>query len=392
MSFAINGKFTAQRITGVQRVAYELTRAMQAADVPADELEVVVPQNATDPGLSLKRKRLCAWLKGNLWEQIALPMATSHQTLVSLCNSGPLLKRKQVVMIHDMAVYDVPQAFSKKFRFCYRMKYWILHRQAKVILTVSAFSKSRICHHLGIDETRVSVIHNGADHLDRVVSDPGILARLNLTKGSYCIIVGSLDPRKNLQRVLDAVEQLGDLSDTKFVIAGGANPRVFDSKHIAKKTESDRIVWAGFVSDGELKALYGDAACLVFPSLYEGFGLPPIEAMYCGCPVIVSNEPSLIEVCGDAALYCDARSSDDIAAKISLMMSDNELQQRFREKGLRHAQQYRWDRAASKLLQVLYGEAYARTPRPAVRPSAGTSPALFAGAASAGDTNLSKKH
>src|SRR5260370_40980688 len=112
MSFAINGKFTAQRITGVQRVAYELTRAMQAADVPADELEVVVPQNATDPGLSLKRKRLCAWLKGNLWEQIALPMATSHQTLVSLCNSGPLLKRKQGVLIHDMAAYDVPQPFS----------------------------------------------------------------------------------------------------------------------------------------------------------------------------------------------------------------------------------------------------------------------------------------
>jgi glycosyltransferase involved in cell wall biosynthesis len=370
VTFAINGKFTSQRITGVQRVAYELTRAIQAGESPADELEVVVPQNAAGAGNSLKRKRLCGWLKGNLWEQIALPMATTGQTLISLCNTGPLVKRSQIVMLHDMAIYDVPEAFSKKFRFWYRFKFAILHRQAQVVLTVSAFSKERICHHLGIDEARVAVIHNGADHLDRVVSDPSVLDRLKLTRGSYCVVVGSLDPRKNLQRVLDAVKQLGHLRDIKFVIVGGANPRIFDSKHVAKQPDSDQVVWAGFVSDGELKALYGDAACLVFPSLYEGFGLPPLEAMYCGCPAIVSNEASLPEVCGDAAMYCNARSVDDIAAKISLMMSDEKLRRRYSEIGLRHVQQFRWDRSASKLLQVLYGERYAKTAQHALPSSA----------------------
>ena len=371
MKFAINGKFTAQRITGVQRVAYELTRAVQAAgELPPDELEIVVPQDAAGPGLLLKSERRCGWLKGNLWEQIALPLATTSQTLISLCNTGPLLKRKQVVMVHDMAVYDVPHAFSKKFRLWYRFKFSVLHRQAQVILTVSAFSKARICYHLGIDESRVMVIHNGADHLDRVVDEPAVLDRLKLAPGSYCVIVGSLDPRKNLQRVLDAVEQLGHLRDIKFVIVGGANPRIFDSRHVAKQPVSDQVIWAGFISDGELKALYGNAACLIFPSLYEGFGLPPLEAMYCGCPVIVSNEASLPEVCGDAAMYCDARSVDDIAAKISLMMSDPELRQRHREMGLRHVQQFRWDRAASKLMQVLYGESYAKAPRLAMPSSA----------------------
>ncbi len=370
MKFAINGKFTAQRITGVQRVAYELTRALQAGDLPANELEVVVPSDAAGPGLALKRTRMCSWLKGNLWEQITLPLATARQTLVSLCNTGPLFKSNQIVMLHDMAVYDVPYAFSKKFRLWYKLKFSILHRQSSVILTVSAFSKARICHHLGIDEARVAVIPNGADHLDRVVSDPAILPRLGLTKGLYCVIVGSLDSRKNLQRVLDALPQLDRFRHIKFVVVGGANTRVFGSKQVEQE-QSDQVVWAGFVSDGELKALYRDASCLVFPSLYEGFGLPPLEAMYCGCPVIVSNEASLPEVCGDAAMYCDATSVDDIAAKISLMLGDEELQQRYREMGLRHAQQFRWDRAASKLLRVLYGEAYAKAPQLAERPATG---------------------
>jgi glycosyltransferase involved in cell wall biosynthesis len=363
VKFAINGKFTAQRITGVQRVAYEMTRAVQSAGyLSPDQLEIVAPQNATSPGLLFKNERRCGWFKGNLWEQISLPLATTGKTLISLCNTGPVLKRNQIVMVYDMAVYDVPHAFSKKFRLWYQFKFSVLGRQARVILTSSAFSKARICHHLHIDESRVEVIHLGADHFDRVVEDSAALERLKLTRGGYCVVVGSLDPRKNLQRLLDAVERLGHLRDIKFVIVGGANPRIFDSKKVAKQPVSDQVIYAGFVSDGELKALYRDAACLIFPSLYEGFGLPPLEAMSCGCPVLASDATSLPEVCGDAAMYCDARSVDDIAAKISLMMSDPELRQSLREKGLRHAQQFRWDLAASKLMKVLNGERQAKEP------------------------------
>lgn len=357
MGFAINGKFTAQRITGVQRVAYELTRAVQAGDPSGGDLTVVMPRNAEEPGASLKRKRRCNWLKGNLWEQIALPLATSGETLISLCNSSPLFKGSQIVMVHDMAIYDVPHAFSKKFRLWYRLVFSMLHRNARVILTVSAFSKARICHHLNVDESRVSVVRPGVDHLDRVVSDPAILTRLLLEKGKYCLIVGSLDPRKNLQRVLEAVNHLAHLPDVRFVVVGGKNLRVFDSSLIAGETGSSQVVWAGFVSDGELKALYESAATLVFPSLYEGFGLPPLEAMYCGCPVIVSREASLPEACGDAALYCDAASADDIAQKIAQMLGDENLRTHYREAGLQHARQYRWDRAARDLMDILNGDA-----------------------------------
>ncbi|RKE37018.1 glycosyltransferase involved in cell wall biosynthesis [Paraburkholderia sp. BL23I1N1] len=360
MSFAINGKFTSQAVTGVQRVAYELTRAMQMSATPGGELDVFVPQNVVEPGTSLKRKRCFPWLRGTLWEQITLPIAARGMTLLNLCNTNPLFKRGQVVMVHDMAIYDVPQGFSRKFRLWYRVCFAMLRRTEPMILTVSAHSKMRICHHLKVDESRVTVITPGADHLDRVISNPAVMRRLNLVKDAYCVVVGSLDPRKNLQRVLDATDRLGHLKDVKFVIVGGRNQCIFNSEEMELRTHSNQIVWAGFVSDGELKSLYENAACLVFPSLYEGFGLPPLEAMYCGCPVIASSRTSIPEACGDAAMYCDATSADDIAAKISRMMADAELRQRYRTIGVAHAREFRWEYSASKVLQVLYGHAGGR--------------------------------
>lgn len=356
MAFAVNGKFTSQPITGVQRVAYELTRAMQMHAIPGDELEVFVPENATEPGTLLKRQRRFPWLRGTLWEQITLPIAARSMTLVNLCNTNPIIKRRQVVMVHDMAVYDVPRAFSRKFLLWYRLCFSILPRMEPTILTVSTFSKKRICHHMKIPESRIAVVTPGADHLDRVVSNPAIAERLYLVKDAYCVIVGSLDPRKNLQCALEAIDRLEHLPHVKFVIVGGRNPRVFNSEHGERTEHSKRVLWAGFVSDGELKALYENAGCLVFPSLYEGFGLPPLEAMYCGCPVIASSRTSIPEACGDAAMYCDATSADDIAEKVSLMMTDDWLRQRYRAKGLAHAREYRWEHSAQKLLDILYGQ------------------------------------
>lgn len=365
MAFAINGKFTSQPVTGVQRVAYELTRAMQMDAKLGDEVEVFVPQNAIEPGALLKHQRRFPWLRGTLWEQITLPIATRGMTLLNLCNTNPLFKRGQVVMVHDMSIYDVPHGFSRKFRLWYRICFAMLQRMQPVVLTVSSYSKSRICHHMKIDESRVSVIHPGADHLDRVVPNPAILSRLALEKDAYCVIVGSLDPRKNLQRVLEAVDKLGHLAELKFVVVGGKNPRIFQSESAEKienAAHSKQVVWAGFVSDGELKALYENAGCLVFPSLYEGFGLPPLEAMYCGCPVIASSRTSIPEACGDAAMYCDATSADDIAEKISRMMNDAELRHRHRTMGLLHAREFRWEYSAQKVLEILYGTTGDRLP------------------------------
>lgn len=371
MAFAINGKFTSQPVTGVQRVAYELTRAMQMRVSPGDELEVFVPRNTVEPGALLKWQRCFPWLRGTLWEQITLPIAARGVTLLNLCNTNPVFKRRQVVMVHDMAVYDVPRGFSKKFVLWYRICFFWLPRMEPMILTVSRFSRSRICHHLKIDGSRVAVVRPGADHLDRVISDHAITARLNLVRDAYCVVVGSLDPRKNLQCVLEAIDKLGHLGEVKFVVVGGKNARVFNSELAARTSHSKQVIWAGFVSDGELKALYENAGCLIFPSLYEGFGLPPLEAMYCGCPVIASSRTSIPEVCGEAAMYCDATSADDIAGKITRMMTDEGLRRHYRAIGLVRAREFRWDNMAQTVLEILQNRTGERLPGLTASASAG---------------------
>ena len=357
MGFVINGKFTAQRITGVQRVASELTRALTERALRHGNLALVVPRNARPAQSVLECRRVSDGvmgnLTGNLWEQIALPLSTRTETLVSLCNTGPLFKRRHVVMIHDMAIYDTAAAFTRKFRLWYRLVFSLLRRNSLHLLTVSEFSRQRMVHHLRVPASRISVIRPAVDHLEHIVSDDGVLARHALLPQRYCLMVGSLDPRKNLTRCIAAIERLACPPDFKFVLAGGSNTRVFDAVAGSQSPPSRQVIRTGFVTDGELKALYENATCFVFPSLYEGFGLPPLEAMYCGCPVITSRQASLPEVCGDAALYCDAASVDDIAQKIEQMLASPELRERCRQRGLKRARAHGWRDAADQLSDAL---------------------------------------
>ncbi|MFP3565393.1 glycosyltransferase family 4 protein [Paraburkholderia sp. SIMBA_030] len=351
--FAINGKFASQRITGVQRVGYELAMAFQRLFPEDTDLPLLLPVDArTDVELP-KAKRVGHLLKGSLWEQFALPFATGGRTLLSLCNMGPLLARRQVVMVHDVAVYDLPENYSWKFRLWYRFAFSILKHSASHIVTVSEFSKKRIMARLGIDESRVSVVWNGVDHFEKIAVDKSILSRLNLRHDGYVLAVGNLSVGKNLARVLRAIEQLSERHDWKFVVAGGCDLRIFNPKAKAGYDLSENIIAAGFVSDGELRALYENAACFVFPSLYEGFGLPPLEAMLCGCPVVASREASLPEICGDAAVYCNAHSVEDIADKVEQLMGDASLREACRARGREHARHFRWERSARQLLDVL---------------------------------------
>ena len=156
------------------------------------------------------------------------------------------------------------------------------------------------------------------------------------------LAVSTANPRKNFAAVARAIELVGD-AGFDFVVAGGADPRVFSGAGVRLPAFVKRV---GYVTDAELRALYENAACFVYPSLYEGFGLPPLEAMACGCAVLVSDAASLPEVCGDAAVYCDPRSPEDIAGKLAAIMADADRRRTFAERGRRHAAQFSWRRAA----------------------------------------------
>ncbi|WP_053060251.1 glycosyltransferase family 4 protein [Burkholderia contaminans] len=356
---AINGKFTAQRMTGVQRVAYELTAEL-ARIASADEAPSLVVPSDHDPAAMPggARSQTSGRRHGTLWEQWTLPRTTRGRTLLSLCNIGPLVKRDQLLMIHDAAIFDLPAGYSMAFRLWYRFAFSIMKRRARHIVTVSHFSRARLAARLGVPPARLSVVPGAVDHIDRIDADHGVLSRLNLETDRYVLFVGSLAPGKNLVRALAAVALMRESHPTlRFVIAGGANAKIFGARAAGLREDDPYVTWAGYVTDGELKALYEHAGCFVFPSLYEGFGLPPLEAMRCGCPVIVSHEGALPEVCGGAALFCDAYSPPDIAAAIARVMDDPELRARLRTLGREHAQRYSWQRSARMLIDIVRADA-----------------------------------
>jgi glycosyltransferase involved in cell wall biosynthesis len=169
----------------------------------------------------------------------------------------------------------------------------------------------------------MTVVPPGCDHLLKTPPSPDILNRFDLEPGQYILGVSSQSPVKNFDGLARAWELLGR-GELKLAIAGKANSRVFGN---GTSLRDGHTVWLGYVSDGELRALYEKAAVFVYPSFYEGFGIPPVEAMTCGCPVLVARSSALPESCGDAALYCDPSSPADIAKKIASLLDNPKLAQ-----------------------------------------------------------------
>jgi glycosyltransferase involved in cell wall biosynthesis len=221
-------------------------------------------------------------------------------------------------------------------------------RRAGIVATVSKFSASELMSRVGGRAGNIELMPGAGDHILRTQADPRVIERLGLSRRPYVLAVGSRTPNKNFTGVAKAAALLGDLG-VKVVAAGGSNARVFNGVEL----DNESLVLAGYVTDGELRALYERAACFVFPSFYEGFGIPPLEAMHCGCPVIVSDRASLPEVCGQAALYCNPDDPLDIAAKLRRVLTSQLLQEELREAGRARVRQFSWGRAASQLEELL---------------------------------------
>lgn len=349
----INGRFLTQKTTGVQRFARELVTALNGdlAKGGADPLDVTLlaPAGTAKPvGLPHIGFQAVGARQGHAWEQWDLFRAARGGFLVNLANSGPVLHRRQITVIHDAAVYRAPSNYSLAYRTFHRTLGHLLARRS-AFGTVSAFSRDELVDVLGVQADDILVIPNGFDHVLSAEADHRIMDRLQLRHRPYFLFVGSLTPAKNLARAIEAFRQLGAGVAT-FVIVGSIDRAVFQGA--ATKTSPD-VILAGRLNDQEMVALYRNALALVFPSLYEGFGLPPLEAMALGCPVIASRIPPVQEVCGDAALYFDPRDSRAMSKCMGLVLARQSLRSEMSRQGLGRIQRFAWHQSARRLVEFL---------------------------------------
>jgi glycosyltransferase involved in cell wall biosynthesis len=351
----INGRFLTQQTTGVQRFAREILRALDnlvvsEASARKRSLVLLTPPGTTPlPDLRTIECRSVGRLHGHAWEQLELPRHTRDGFSLNLCNTAPLAGRTTIVAIHDAGVFAVPNAYSRPFRVWYRLLHAHLRRRAVRMVTVSEFSRAELSRYLGTSRDRFTVIPNGGEHILREPADREILNRLGL-RGRYVLAVSSQSAHKNFAGIQAAVRDLRNQNFT-LVFAGGGNSRIFNA---GERLSGESIV-TGRVTDAELRALYEHAECFVYPSFYEGFGLPPLEAMTCGCPVVVSRAASLPEVCGEAAVYCNPNDPADIGRALGEVLENGDVRRRLRRHGEERAAQFTWSRSATALLRLLDG-------------------------------------
>lgn len=349
-TFIYNGRFATQKTTGVQRVARELIAAL--GHLPDNgEVTLVVPPQQGLLSVNGTNTVKIGFGKGVFWEQLVLPVFAGRHRIVNLSNSASIFRFNQVIYMHDAAVFDTPAHFSRRFRAWYRLMFWILARTSSCVVTNSDFSRQRLAHHCGVPAERISVVPLGADHLDSIVPDESVLDEHGLASKRFVLAVSSLNPTKNFGRILEAFRQLDDPT-IDLVIVGMKNTGVFGSVEDVQGV-APNIKAVGYISDEKLKALYRHAHCFLYPSIYEGFGIPPLEAMRNGCPVIVGRSSALPETCGDAALYCDPYSSEDIADQLRTLLRLPELRATLIQRGQLHAARYRWGTSAEMLKQVI---------------------------------------
>jgi len=349
-----NGRFLTQRGTGVQRYARESLLALDTF-VPrlADsriEFVLAVPADAVCPPLRHISIAKLSGLRGHLWEQVLLPLYARGDLLVNFNYSGPVGKRHQLITVHDATVRAMPECFSPRYRLVQNALIAILQPRVAGLMTVSEFSARELARHYGITR-RIAVAREGWSHALASGDTSAVLARYGLEPGKYLLLVGSLKPNKNLDVVARALAQAP--VPWTVAVAGESDARIF--RDACQPGEQLKLL--GFVPDEHLGALYAHAAWLLFPSLYEGFGLPALEAMANGCPVIAASAGSLPEVCTDAALYFDPRDADALAALLAGPARDPALREQLRRAAVRRLVHYTWTANArivlSEILAVL---------------------------------------
>jgi glycosyltransferase involved in cell wall biosynthesis len=358
----VNTRCLGTDLTGVQRYTLEILKRLSLAH------------------LELSPRCFSRGFAGHLWEQAVLPLKLRRDNLLwSPSNCGPLAVRNQVVTVHDLAPIDHPEWFTKRFALWYQMIVPRLVHRVRHIITVSEFTRNRLIDALQVPAGKITVIYNGVDRrfcpLSPARRASQAVEAMKLPSSRYVLSLCSIGQRKNIVRLLKAWEQIeGRYKDIWLVIAGAEGSELVFDKHFDDAQCGEpvepvlhrqpvvsepvlsaiegveplppRVHFTGHVPEEYLAALYAGAIVYVYVSLYEGFGLPPLEAMAAGCPAIVSKTTALPEVCKDAAFYVDPCDVEAIAKAMSDVIAEPDRRRMLTGRGLARASDFTWDKSA----------------------------------------------
>jgi len=347
--------------TGIGRYIGEILRFIDSAacDLPG---EIVILSSATFRGYDYLKQMTVHCHVFSAQEQWELPLALRRgniQLLHSPQFNIPIFSKvRQIVTIHDCAYDRFPEEYPNRVaKGYYRFMFPIALRKSKRIIAISESTKRDLIELHKISPEKISVIYQGVDSrfYQDMSNEKNSMLKPLYVDGDFALFVGLTRPRKNVDRLVRAFAKVLPSLKTgaKLVLAGKIDTRFLDVRRLAERLNiSDSVVQLGFVSENQLLALYKTACCFVFPSLYEGFGLPVLEAMAAGTPVITSRVSSLPEVAGDAALLVNPYDVDEIAEAMYKLFTDASFRDKLRQKGKERSKQFTWRKCAQKTLKV----------------------------------------
>lgn len=337
----INGKFYSQRITGVQRFAREIVSELDKLIESDMKVFVAVDKNAVDlPQFSRIEVVRAGGMTGSLWEQLCLPAFVFRKCALclNLCNMAPILT-PHVVAVHDVSYKVNKSFFSKKFARWYNFVFLLIIGKIRKIITVSEFSRNEICRVYNRNFDNISVVYNGWQHFEKLSCDGNVLEKYGLEPQKYYFSMSSMAPNKNFRWIAEAAK---NNPENTFAVSGAINTKVFGD--IFDFEIPDNLKFLGYVSDEEAKSLMSKCKAFLFPTYYEGFGIPPLEAMSAGAKAVVSEASCMREIFGNSVYYIDP---DDPNVDLDLLLSNSiEDPEKILDK-------YSWQKSAESLYREI---------------------------------------
>ncbi|WP_299244528.1 glycosyltransferase family 1 protein [uncultured Aquimarina sp.] len=340
----VNARFLTQKVTGVQRYAIEICKLLPK-EILEKRITFIAPKKAKlNPLFKEFNSIAIGKLEGQLWEQIDLPIFLKRKgnpLLINFVGIGPIWYRNKIMTVYDLAFKHHPEWFSKSFQLTYNWFIPMSLKNSKHIITDSNYVKNDLINTYNLPSEKINVVY---------AAPSSAFVKKQVNKEAMILMVSSLDPRKNMTRVIEAFDQLS--IPHKLVIVG-ARGTVFSDLEIPEPIKKEKIKFTGYIEDEELVELYNKAELFMYPSLFEGFGIPPLEAQKCGTACLISNVTSLPEVYQDSAEYCDPRSVSDIKNKIYDVLTNQKKRNALISKGFLNVKKYNWNKSAEDFILII---------------------------------------